>query len=64
MHLRPVDNMKSSNTIKEEFFNTGGNMQHDADDPPPVEGWQDNYWWFMNRWAEWGMKCARLCGFL
>lgn len=39
-------------------------MLHDADDPPPVEGWQDHCWWFLNRWAELGMKYARLCGFL
>ena len=37
---------------------------HDIDDPRPKEEWTDHYWWFLNRWAEWGMKCARALGLL
>jgi|GraSoiStandDraft_41_1057321.scaffolds.fasta_scaffold318958_4 hypothetical protein len=39
-------------------------LNHDPDDPPPIEDWDDHCWWFLNRWAEWGMKCARMFGFL
>jgi len=39
-------------------------LNHDPDDPPPIEDWDDHCWWFLNRWAEWGMKCTRMFGFL
>lgn len=36
-------------------------MEHDHDDPPPVE---DDYWSFWTRWAEECMRYARLFGFI
>jgi hypothetical protein len=35
-------------------------MEHDPDDPPPGE----DYWSFLNRWAEECMRYARLFGFI
>lgn len=37
-------------------------MQHDIDDPPPLEGW--SIWWYLNRWAEESMRWMRLAGVL
>lgn len=37
--------------------------KHDEDDPPPVETRDDRLWWFLNRWAEWSMRYARIFGF-
>lgn len=34
-------------------------MEYDPDDPPPKEDWESHCWWFLNRSAEWGMRCAR-----
>jgi hypothetical protein len=35
-------------------------MEYDPDDPPPA----DDYWGFLNRWAEECMRYARLFGFI
>lgn len=39
-------------------------VEHDHDDPPPMETWVDGYWFLANRMAELGMRLARLWGFL
>lgn len=36
----------------------------DDDDPPPEETWLDNYWYAMNRLAEFAMYQLRLLGFI
>lgn len=39
-------------------------LGYDEDDPPPKESYSDLHWWFLNRWAEWGMRSARLLGIM
>lgn len=39
-------------------------LSHDEDDPPPAVTYSDLHWWFLNRWAEWGMRSARLLGLM
>jgi hypothetical protein len=39
-------------------------MEHDPDDPPPVVGYSDLHWWFLNRWAEEMMRLARFVGLI
>lgn len=39
-------------------------VEHDDDDPPPVENWIDQYWGAFNRWAETLAGIARMWGLL